>query len=139
MVIWGLGDNMNTQLLCTFTTEDDLQKTIEHIQRSYEIAFNSIYVLENLDEKGVLCCTYNIVADAPIHEPVPPSTISLHRKKQTNTLYTINALNKLVEEQHGKIDPTFQVEWEQIRNTILVTQYGQLKKIPTKIQEIVRL
>lgn len=130
---------MQTQLLCTFTHEDELEKTIEHIQRSYTVAFDSIYVLENLDEEGVLCCTYNIMADAEVHEPVPPSTISLHRKKQTNTLYTINALNKLVEEQNGRPDPKFQVDWEQIRNTILVTQYGNLKRIPTKIREIIRL
>jgi len=130
---------MQTQLLCTFTNEEELEKTIEHIQRSYVIAFDAIYVLENLDEEGMLCCTYNVVADASISEPVPPSTISLHRKKQTNTLYTINALNMLVEEQNGEPDPNFQVDWEQIRNTVLVTQYGNLKRIPTKIREIIRL
>ena len=102
---------MNTQLLCTFCTEDTLQDTLTRIQECYSIAFGSIYVLENEDEEGSLCCTYNILADERINEPIPASTISLHRKKQTNTLYTINALNKLVAEQNdGNIDRGFQVD-----------------------------
>lgn len=130
---------MNTQLLCTFCTEETLQETIEQIKKCYSIAFGSIYVLKNEDEEGSLCCTYNIMSDGTIHEPIPSSTISLHRKKQTNTLYTINALNKLVAEQHGKVDKDFQVDWTELRNTILVTQYGHLKRIRTKIKDIVKV
>lgn len=131
---------MNTQLLCTFCTEDTLEETIEKIVACYTIAFNSIYILENVDETGALCCTYNVDASAEIKEPIPPSTISLHRKKQTNTLYTINALNMLVAEQNdGQIDKSFQVDWTNLNNTILVTQYGHLKKINTKIREIIKL
>ena len=131
---------MNTQLLCTFCTKDNLEETIESIIKCYEVAFSSIYVLENVDEDDALCCTYNIISDAEIREPIPLSTISLHRKKQTNTLYTINALNKLVAEQNdGVVDKNFQVEWAELRNMILVTQYGHLKKINTKILEIRKL
>lgn len=131
---------MNTQLLCTFCTEDTLEETIEKIVACYTIAFNSIYILENVDDPGALCCTYNVDSSAEIKEPIPASTISLHRKKQTNTLYTINALNMLVAEQNnGQIDKAFQVDWSQLTNTILVTQYGYLKKINTKIREIIKL
>ena len=129
-----------TQLLCTFCKEEELEETIQKIVRCYEIAFDAIYVLENVDEEGSLCCTYNIVSDAEIKGLIPLSTISLHRKKQTNTLYTINALNKLVEEQNdGQADKNFQVDWTDLRNMILVTQYGSLKRINTQIQEIRKL
>jgi len=131
---------MQTQLLCTFCTEETLEETLQKITICYDIAFNSIYILENLDEEGALCCTYNVVADADIREPIPPSTISLHRKKQTNTLYTINALNKLVAEQNeGVVDKNFQVNWNELRNMILVTQYGHFKKINTKVKRIIKL
>ncbi len=127
---------MKTQLLCTFCKEDELEEIIQKIVGCYEIAFDAIYILENVDEEGSLCCTYNVVSDAETGS-IPQSTISLHRKKQTNTLYTINALNKLVEEQNdGQADKNFQVDWTELRNTILVTQYGHLKKINTKIVEI---
>lgn len=129
-----------TQLLCTFCAEDTLDDTLKSIVDSYEIAFGSIYILENLDEAGELCCTYNIVKDVPAKEPVPLSTISLHRKKQTNTLYTINALNQIVLEQNeGRLDNKFPIDWSLVRNMILVTQYGNLKKIPTKIKTIKKI
>lgn len=135
-----MGMTMYTQLLCTFTTEDELKNTIEKIVKAYDIAFDSIYILENIDEEGALCCTYNILTESEIREPVPPSTISLHRKKQTNTLYTINALNKLVAEQNdGKPDKNFQVDWAELQNTVLVTQYGHLKTIRTRIKEIIKI
>ena len=131
---------IKTQLLCTFTTDEELQNTLQKIVNCYDIAFNSIYVLENTDEVGSLCCTYNIITSSQIKEPIPPSTISLHRKKLYNVLYTINALNKLVAEQNGgKIDKNFELNWEELRNTILVTQYGSFKKINTKIRQIIKL
>lgn len=131
---------MNTQLLCTFCRTEDLETTIEHIKASYEIAFNSIYVLENTDSQGSLCCTYNVTSTKLDLGKIPPSTISLHRKKSTNTLYTINALNLLVSDLNNGIpDPSFKVPWDNYRNTILVTAYGKLKTIPTKLVKIVKL
>jgi len=131
---------MQTQLLCTFCTEENLEETVQKIVTCYDIAFNSIYVLDNVDDEGSLCCTYNVISSSEIRNPVPPSTISLHRKKQTNTLYTINALNKLVVEQNGgQADKHFQVEWSELQNMILVTQYGHLKKIHTKVRKIIKL
>lgn len=134
------GTMVRTQLLCTFCTENTLDETVEHIVSCYAVAFNSIYVLENVDEDGELCCTYNVDADVEPRGSIPLSTISLHRKKHTNTLYTINALNKLIAEQNdGEVDKTFQVEWDELRNMILVTQYGHLKRINTKIQQVLKL
>ena len=131
---------LETQLLCTFCNENTLERTIKEIQRCYTVAFSVIYVLENVDEPGSLCCTYNIDKSVPNRGDVPPSTISLHRKKQFNTLYTINALNQLVAEQNNGVqDRNFPIHWEELQNTILVTQYGRLKTIHTKIREIVRL
>jgi hypothetical protein len=131
---------IKTQLLCTFTTEENLDNTIQSIIKSYKVAFDSIYVLENLEAPGSLCLTYNIDSEYAPQYPLPPSTISLHRKKQTNTLYTINALNKLVQENNnGKLDNKFPVPWDQVKNSILVTTYDQLRRIPTKVKKIVKV
>jgi len=131
---------IKTQLLCSFTTKSELEETLRKIIRCYDIAFNSIYVLENLDDESSLCCTYNIITTSNIKEPVPPSTISLHRKKLFNSLYTINALNELVAEQNGGVpDKNFKVNWDELRNTILVMQYDSLKKIRTKVKKIIRI
>jgi hypothetical protein len=129
---------MNTQLLCTFCSDSELDATIKFIVGSYTVAFNSIYVLENTDDPTSLCLTYNIDRSAEIRYPIPAGTISLHRKKQTNTLYTINALNRFVEAHNGgKADKGFLVPWETVRNCILVTTYNQFRKIPTRVRQIV--
>lgn len=130
--------NNDTSLLCTFTTVDELDDTLKNIVSTYSIAFDSIYILENVDTPCAICCTYNILLSEPINGSIPPSTISLHRKKSTNTLYTINALNRLVESLHGNTSKNFQIPWETYRNTILVTAYNQLKVIHTKLDRIVK-
>lgn len=132
--------NIATQLLCTFTTEETLEATLQKIADTYDIVFGSIYVLENTDVPNSLCLTYNIDTKSEVFGTVPESTISLHRKKSTNTLYTINALNLLVAElNNGDADSKFVVPWNNYKNTILVTAYSKLKKIPTKLKEIVKL
>jgi hypothetical protein len=69
-----------------------------------------------------------------------PDTISLHRKKHTNTLYTINALNDLIRElNNGKLDKSFSIEWENYKNSLLLTNDNGLNKIPTKIHTIVNV
>lgn len=131
---------MKTQLLCTFCTEETLELTLQNIVKCYSIAFDSIYILQNVEAPNLLCCTYNIDVDAQPTSIIPDSTISLHRKKSTNTLYTINALNLLIAELNdGKVDKNFKINWENYRNTILVTAYGKLKKIVTKLNKIIKV
>jgi hypothetical protein len=127
----------NTTLLCTFCTTDVLNETILNIVNNFQVVFDSIYVLENVDTPSSLCCTYNIAVNSSTI--IPESTISLHRKKLTNTLYTINALNLLVAELNGGVvDKKFQIPWQDYKNTILVTAYGKLKRINTRLLEIVK-
>ena len=68
------------------------------------------------------------------------NTISLHRKKLTNSLYTINALNELIRTvNNGVLDTSFQVEWENYRNCILTTNEDGLKRINTEVDEIIHI
>lgn len=127
---------MSTQLLCTFCDETSLDIVLKKIKETYQISFNTIYILKN-KEDGSLCCTYNVY-QSDIDCP-PPATISLHRKKLTNTLYTINALNLLIEElNNGKRDKRFQIPWEDYENTIIVSAYGNLKIIHTELVDIIK-
>ena len=127
-----------TQLLCTFIPADKLEENVELIKNSYTLAFNNIYVLENVNDANQLILTYNIIAGSLKSQYAPPaSTISVHRKKQTNTIYTINALNALIASKNGgKIDKSYKIDWDELKNSILVTAHGQLKTVKTKIKEI---
>ena len=86
---------MNNRLYCTFITSEDVELTLEKIKKSYVILFNKIFILESLDgEKTML--TYNVDMNNSSSDSMVDNTILVHRKKQTNTLYTINALNELI-------------------------------------------
>ena len=129
-----------TQLLCTFCAKKDIESTIEQIKKIYTLAFNSVYVLDNVNDENQVILTYNIDLSKPVLGEAPESTISVHRKKQTNTIYTINAINKLIEEKNGGVlDKTYKIDWAELQNTVLVTAYGRLKKVNTKISNIITI
>ena len=131
---------MKTQLLCTFTTQYKLEQTIRDITKHFKIVFDKIYVLQNEDKPKELICTYNVDQDDDIDFNLVKNTISLHRKKITNTLYTINALNELIKLiNNGVLDTTYQVPWDLYKNMILISNKEGLSRIPTRILKIIDL
>ena len=131
---------MRTQLLATFTTKTDLDKTIENIKGAYTIAFGKIYVLQNEKDINELICTYNVDLSAGADYNDVKGTISLHRKKHSNTLYTINALNEVIRHwNNGILGTKFQVPWENFTNMIMVTNSDGLNKISTRIYKILKI
>jgi len=128
-------DDLANKLFCTFTSKEDLESTIDNIKDQYTILFNKIFVLY-IESTNEYVCTYN-VDSFNISNTILPQTILLHRKKESNTLYTINALNELIKElNEGVADPKFRVNWQDYRNCILLTTSGELKRLDTKIHEI---
>ena len=128
---------MRTQLLCTFTTKQKLNEIVDVVVTCNDILYNKIYIFENKDETNQLICTYNVEFIDNYEENII-DTISLHRKKQSNTLYTINALNEVIREKNGGVlDKSFMVDWMEFENTLLLTNDIGLTKIPTKIYEII--
>ena len=131
---------MKTQLLCTFTTQHNLEQSIRDITKNFKIVFDKIYVLQNEDKPKELICTYNVDQNDDIDFNLVQNTISLHRKKITNTLYTINALNELIKTiNNGVLDTTYQVPWDVYKNMILISNKDGLSRIPTRILKIIDL
>jgi len=127
---------MKTQRLCIFTPANKLRLIVNNIIDNYTIVYDKVFVLANLDDKREYMCTYNVYKDEV--NGLMDYTISLHRKKETNTLYTINALNELIKLiNNGVLDTSYQINWENYSNTMLTTNEDGVKKIPTKIKEVV--
>ena len=130
---------MNNRLYCTFTTVDAYEEIANTIQTSYVILFNKIFVLESLDGEKIML-TYNVDMNNSAKDSMVENTILVHRKKQTNTLYTINALNELIKSlNNGVLDKSFPVRWENYKNCILLIQTEGFNRIDTKIREIINL
>ena len=124
---------MQTQLLCTFTSKDELQGCLQKIRETYYLVYNYIYVLQNKSNLEELFITYNIDTQ---YKPTYPlrDTILVHRKKQSNTIYTINALNEVIKSKTGgMLDNSYMIDWDEFRNCIITTSNMWYKKIPTKV------
>ena len=82
--------------------------------------------------------TYNV--DQGNVNVIPENTILVHRKKETNSLYTINAINELIKKLNGGVvDTSYRINWQHYRNCILLTQHNELKQLNTKVHSIIEL
>jgi len=133
---------LNTLLLATFTNKKNYKKDIEVISENYNILGGKIFVLRDIDNPFKTILTYNIPSSENDIDFLK-NTISLHRKKETNTLFTLNALNMLVAEQSGKeeIDPNYSIEWVGLDDCILLTdsKNQEIKIINTEIVKIINV
>ena len=131
---------MKSQLLATFTTKQGLDETIKKITGAYTIIFSKVYVLQNEDNVNELICTYNVDTKDGVDYNKVEGTISLHRKKHSNTLYTINALNECIKNlNNGVMDEKFMIPWENFKNMLMVTNSDGLNKINTRIYKIEKI
>ena len=132
-----LNEDMSNKLFCTFATEDSLESVLNQIQERYKIIYNKIFVLYSKSQDEYIC-TYNV--DFGNVGAFLDNTILVHRKKESNTLYTINALNTLIKQLNGGVlDTTYKINWTDYRNCILLTKGPDLKRINTKLYKILEI
>ena len=128
-------DQDTRQLLCTFSNAKDFRTVAEEVRKFYEVYSNRVFAFVNAQNLKEIYLTYNVLnmrKDAPKF----PNTILIHRKKQTNTLYTLNAMNRLIEEEHGCADKTYVVNWKLYENSLIITGDVSIRIIPLKISSI---
>ena len=129
-------ESIMNKLFCTFSSKESLDDTLREINREYTIQYKKIFVLASPESEEFMC-TYNIELQGG-QTKILPNTILLHRKKESNTLYTINALNTLIKKlNNGVLDTSFMINWNDYKNSILLTQGDDLKKLNTTIHKIV--
>jgi hypothetical protein len=128
---------LNNRLLVSFTNSSELDDLISEITSTYSILYKKIFVLEIVNTED-LVISYNI--EQGNVSTIPDNTILVHRKKESNTLYTINALNELIKKLNGGVvDTSYKIDWQHYRNCILLTQHNTLTQLNTKIHKIIEL
>ena len=127
----------NKQLLCPFTNSKEYDAVILEIKNFYSVINGKIFMLCNVNNPKELYATYNVdLTDG--NSMKFRNTISVHRKKETNTLYTLNAMNNLIaEENNGVFDKTFQLDWNLYRNSIILTSEVSVRIVSVKIFDII--
>jgi hypothetical protein len=128
---------MDNRLFCTFSSSENLDNTLKTLQDRYTILHGKMYVLYSKSEDEY-AITYNV--DLGNVSEFLPGSILVHRKKDTKTLYTINALNVLIKQlNNGVLNTKFQVNWNDYRNCILLTKGPELRKLSTQLYKIVEI
>lgn len=129
--------DMSNKLFCTFSSEENLDEVLGTIQNKYRIIYNKIFVLYSKSQDEYIC-TYNV--DLGNISNFIANTILVHRKKESNSLYTINSLNRLIESLNGGVlDTSYKVNWMDYQNCILLTKGNELRRINTKLFRIIEL
>ena len=129
--------DVNNKLFCTFVPLNEVDSFVKGITSEYTILYNKIFIL-HIKSNDEYVCTYNV--DQPNINNIPENTILVHRKKETNTIYNINALNDLIKKLNGGVvDPSYRVNWQHYKNCILLTNHNELKQLNTKVFKIVEL
>jgi len=118
-------------------SEEQVTKEVEFIVNKLELSNNYIFLLHNTEDPSKQVLTYNL-SPGPRGSYHPHLyTIRVHRKKLTNTLYTINALNLAVASQYsGSVGKHLKLDWEPYRNTLLLTQGKKLVTHPLEVIKI---
>jgi hypothetical protein len=118
---------LKTQLLCTFAHKKDLDLIIDYIISSYTIYEKRLFVFHNDDNLDDLYITYNV---EPLEYRKTSNTIMIHRKKETNTLYTVNALNAIIRDaNNGLLDKSFQIDWKLYQNSLILSDESGVRHI----------
>ena len=122
----------NRQLLCTFSNSKDFRKISENIKKFYNVYNDRVFVFSNEKNPSEIYLTYNVIN---MNKELPkfPNTILIHRKKQTNTLYTLNSMNRLIEEENGQRDANYILDWHLYKNSLILTGDISVRIIPLKI------
>jgi hypothetical protein len=120
-------------LLMSFSSEVEYRTHLQVIREIYR-PDTSLFVLQNCDSDDEIFITFNTEYNFKT-----PGIIKIHKKRETNTLFSVDSVNELSMRANGKIDKSFIPDWEQYRNCLLLMRDGDLAIIPTKIKEIIKL
>lgn len=124
--------NKPTQLLCTFTTKDKYLAEIQQLLNIYSIIENKFFLF-SCDDPSVFLLTYNVSKASKITRA--KHTILIHRKKYTNTLYTLNAMNVLISKS-GSVDANT-LDWSLYKNSLVIINDTDIKIFSIKLEDII--
>jgi len=97
-------------LLCTFATNLNYISSLNYIKRTFSPKAITLYKLNVNEEDEQLLLVYAVNKSVDFKNMIK-GTIRIHKKKNTNTLFTINALNSLIaKENQNVVDLNYEID-----------------------------
>jgi hypothetical protein len=120
-------------LLASFLKEDYLENFLRKIQNKFGVKKENVFFFKM--ENGDFLLTYKLHMDIDNKIDIKkelPKTIQVHKKG--DTIFTINALNKLIEQESGLGGNVnykeYKIDWEKFKNKIILLK-GEVLEINT--------
>lgn len=121
-----------TILLASFIFPERLEWFLDYLENKFSIAREKVFVYKNLDDESKLIVTFKFKlkeGKKVNFKALFPSAILIHKKG--NAIYTINALNKLIESicegDAGNIDhKSVKVDWDEYQNKLILSNNNEL-------------
>jgi hypothetical protein len=127
------------KLMATFVKKSMIKDFLEFLHKNK--ITNKVFILSG-NQPAIYIVTYNLEKSFDLSNLKPVgglNTINIQREKASNSLYTINALNiileniKMITEQEKK---NIVIDWNKYKNCLLTTSDKQLITIKTRLIKI---
>ena len=119
---------MRTQLICTFVRYGEIERVVREVGSTFDVVNGKVFLLKMPSNKHELILSYNVLLEEK--KTFLRDSILVHRKKETNTIYTINALNTLILDlNNGVLDRKYPIDWSLYKDTILLKKQDGIRKI----------
>ena len=129
---------MKTQLICTFVKKYQIEDVLNDIKSEFTVLNGKVFLLKSTELTNELVLSYNVLLDS--HKTFLSGSILVHIKKETNTIYTINALNELIMNlNNGVLDKSYPIEWEKYQDIMLLKKPDGLKVLRMEIVRVYSL
>lgn len=119
-------------LIATFIFPERLEWFLDYLESKFRIPRDRVFVFKNLDDEAKLIVTFRLIIKDGKRINLKkhfPNAIPIHKKG--NAIYTINALNSLIEKEtgldRGNINYSeHKIDWDKYQNKLILNTKGEL-------------
>lgn len=121
-----------TILLAAFIFNERIEWFLNYLENKFSIPKTKVFCYKNLDDESKMIMTFKLVIPQNKRlnlKDLFPSAIPIHKKG--NALYTINALNMLIDSMSGdnigNVDyGSVIINWDEYQNKLILTKGKEL-------------
>ncbi len=121
-----------TILLASFIFPERLDWFLDYLENKFNISKEKVFIFQNLDDESKIIVTFKLklINGKRINlKKYFPNAIPIHKKG--TAIYTINALNKLIEKETGleagNIDyKNHRIEWDNYQDSLILNNSNEL-------------
>jgi hypothetical protein len=121
-----------TILIASFIFPERTDWFLSHLETKFNVTKDKVFCYKNLDDNSKLIFTFKIETTEGVRLNLKdsfPNAVTIHKKSKT--FYTINALNKLIDnilgDSAGNIDhKTVKINWSEYENKLIMLNGKEL-------------